>query len=188
MLTPGVPNLISVRHLQDGILPTTLVARHKAFSLAERILRKGYSRTVGRLRYAWQESLTPYHGSTWWALTPAAAEYVLRELENRPTLIAKYRKSFASDEQFVPTLIGNSAFASRSTGEMPFTGRGVWKTANLHVIDPSLARWFTINDLDELRGSDKFFVRKVSSARSAELLDALDGLNSADIVRSPDPT
>lgn len=169
---------ISHRFRRDAILPWRLTSRFKPALIAEKILRKAHQLTIGRLPHRWNLPLRPYHGSQWWALTPEAVTYAVRTIDGDPSLVAKYRASFAADEHLIQTVIGNSPFASSATGEIPFTGRGTWKTANLHLIHPSLSKWYGIDDLDEVLASGRFFVRKVNSAHSTPLLDALDRAHS----------
>ncbi|WP_219729745.1 beta-1,6-N-acetylglucosaminyltransferase [Sphingomonas sp. NBWT7] len=166
--------LVSHRYCRDAILPWRLTSRFKPALLAEKVLRKVHELTIGQLPFRWTLPQTPYHGSQWWALAPEAATYAVRAIDGDPALVAKYRASFAADEQIFQTVIGNSPFAASATGEIPFTGRGTWKTANLHLIHQSLSKWYTIDDLDEVLASGRFFVRKVNSAHSTALLDALD--------------
>lgn len=167
-------SMISRRYKRDAILPSELVAGFQIAEKVEKVLRKFYDWSAGRLTDHWTLPVVPFHGSSWWALSPEAARFVIDEVPRQPKLIAKYRRSFASDEQLFHTLIGNSVFASHATGEIPFTGRGTWKAANLHLIDPSLTRWFDGGSIAEVIASGRYFVRKVSSVRSATLLDALD--------------
>lgn len=167
-------SMISHRYHRDGILPPQLVARSPLAGNAEKVVRKLHALSAGKLPDRWTLPLTPYHGSSWWALTLEAARFAVAEIDRRPELVAKYKRSFASDEQVFHTIIGNSSFAASATGEIPFTGRGTWKAANLHLIDPSLTRWYDGGDIDEVIASDRYFVRKVGSDRSGALLDALD--------------
>jgi len=57
------------------------------------------------------------------------------------------------------------------------SGSGVWDAANLHLIDPSLSRWFEAADYEEIVASDRWFVRKVGSGISGDLCDRLDKID-----------
>ena len=46
--------------------------------------------------------------------------------------------------------------------------------ANITLLDDSLQKWFTKVDFDKVIKSNFFFVRKVNSKKSAELLDMID--------------
>jgi hypothetical protein len=92
---------------------------------------------------------------------------------------AAYRHAFASDEQFFHTIVGNSRFAASATGLQAYSGRGTYKLANLHLIDPSLSKWYTLDDWEAVSRSDKFFLRKVRTGESTKLLDALDARASS---------
>jgi hypothetical protein len=57
---------------------------------------------------------------------------------------------------------------------MPYTGKGMWKKANIHVVHPSLKKIYTLSDFDELLATGKLFVRKVNTLQSTPLMDKLD--------------
>jgi hypothetical protein len=68
---------------------------------------------------------------------------------------------------------------------MPYTGKGMWKKANIHVVHPSLKKIYTLSDFDELMATGKLFVRKVNTLHSTPLMDKLDQTflaNEADYI------
>jgi hypothetical protein len=166
-------DVISRRYL-DGILPSPLVARSPRAGKAEKLVSKLCALSPGKLSNKWRRPITLGHGCSWWALASEAASFAAAEVARRSELVAKYRRSFASDERIFHTVIGNSPFAASVTGEIPFTRRGTWEAASPHPIDPSLTRWYDGGDIAEVIASDCYFVRKASSDRSGPLLDALD--------------
>jgi hypothetical protein len=91
------------------------------------------------------------------------------------SFVRYYQTSFASDEQFFHTILANSPFASAAQ-EIPFEGRGTYRCANLHLIDPTLSKWFDESDFERVTESGQYFVRKVRSGLSDGLLDRLDSL------------
>jgi Core-2/I-Branching enzyme len=114
--------------------------------------------------------MTPYHGSQWWALSRRCAEYVSQAYKEHKRL----RFTWAPDEHVIQTIVGNSTFASSSTGLIDDASSSVYVTANLHHITPRFRKIYTIDDLDEVKHSNRFFLRKVDSASSADLLDYID--------------
>jgi Core-2/I-Branching enzyme len=56
--------------------------------------------------------LEPYSGDGAWALTREACRYVLDFMSANPHLESFFRKTFASDEAFFHTILGNSEFRS----------------------------------------------------------------------------
>jgi len=118
--------------------------------------------------------LTPYFGSQWWAITPKCARMIQEFVAARPDVTSFYRNTFAPDEHFFHTIIGNSSLRDFTEGVRPYTGRGTYKLSNLHLIDKSLKKVYTLEDLESILSSTKFFVRKVTSGASAGLLDYLD--------------
>jgi hypothetical protein len=59
------------------------------------------------------ENLEPYAGSTWWALTRDACQYILEFLERNPHVTAYFQNVFCPDESLFHTILGNSVFAPR---------------------------------------------------------------------------
>jgi hypothetical protein len=119
------------------------------------------------------------HGSAYWCLTRDAVEYILNfvHTEKGHEYRKYYRRTFASDEQFFHTIVANSVYAQTATGRHLDSRRGTYLSANLHLIHPSLSKWYELKDLTDIQESRAFFIRKVSSVRSSGLLDALDGVD-----------
>jgi hypothetical protein len=115
-------------------------------------------------------------GSAWWALTPDCAKFILRFGEEHPEYERFFQYVQASDEHYFHTIVQNSHFAGEAATITPYSGRGMWKTANLHIIHPSLRKIYTDADFDEVRQSGCCFVRKVTTSLSTPLLDQIDSL------------
>jgi hypothetical protein len=175
-------SLVSRRYFRDGILPWQASRRSPAVRSLERILRKGLELANRPFPVKMPADVRLVHGSAYWALTQNAAEYLLSKIDSKEgqRYVELYIHAFASDEQFFHTVIANSVFAESSTGEIAYEGRGTYRTANLHLIDPSLAKWFVAEDIAALDASEMYFVRKVRSGVSDELLDILDDRSSHD--------
>lgn len=116
-----------------------------------------------------------FHGSSWWALNVDVIRYIDCYVTQHKEISSYFKYSLASDEKFFHTLFFNSDFANSNLykGEepyVPFTSA----FANIHVIDPSLKKWFNLSDFDIVKNADQLFVRKVSSSDSKGLLDQID--------------
>lgn len=59
-------------------------------------------------------SLEPYSGNTWWALTRDACQYLLEFVERNRHVEEYFQTVFAPEEVFFHTILGNSAFRSRT--------------------------------------------------------------------------
>lgn len=126
------------------------------------------------LRNEWEEGIIPYFGSQWWALTPNCCQYVLDYHLQNPQYREMNEFTFSPDEHYIHTIIGNSLFREMSVGIQSFEGRGTWRLANLHIISPSLSKWFTTDNWEEIRNSDKLFVRKIRTLDGLELVERID--------------
>jgi len=120
-------------------------------------------------------NLIPYVGCQFWSVTPECAKMILQFVRFNPAFLEFHKNSFAPDEHFFHTIIGNSEFLSRTNGKIPAAGINLSKldaeANNLHA--PRL-EVVTIDHLDAILASDKFFVRKAKTGKSDRLLDYLD--------------
>lgn len=62
--------------------------------------------------------LTPFAGSSWWALPRAAAAHVLEFCDRRPEVVRFFERSHYADETFFQTVLCNSPFADRIRGAL----------------------------------------------------------------------
>jgi hypothetical protein len=152
-------------HFRDGWIP---------LPIPDKILRKLATISVRPIRRSLPKDLVPCEGSQWWALTEECVRCLLTMVRERPELSRLYRYAMAPDEHFFHTLVQNSPFVTEAAPIMPYTGKGMWKKANIHVIHPSLKKIYTLADFDELMATGKLFVRKVNTLQSTPLMDKLD--------------
>lgn len=57
--------------------------------------------------------LTPYAGSTWWALTAGACRHILTFCDAHARFVDYFKCTLCPDEMFFQTIIGNSGFAEK---------------------------------------------------------------------------
>ena len=84
-----------------------------------------------------------------------------------------YITTFSPDEHYIHTIVGQSPFLAFFNGVQPFQGRGTWRLANLHLVDQSLAKWYTVADWETIVSSDRLFVRKVRSKDGKDLVERI---------------
>ncbi|TCL07343.1 beta-1,6-N-acetylglucosaminyltransferase [Sodalis ligni] len=144
----------------------------KFTKIADKILRKFL--TSLRLKNNWDSRFIPYFGSQWIAITGNCGHYILDFYEKNPTYHEANKFSFSPDEHYFHSIIGNSPYLENTDGVTTYVGRGTWRLANLHVIDPTLAKWYTLQDWEEIVNSQKLFVRKVRTLDGENLLDKID--------------
>jgi hypothetical protein len=139
--------------------------------LAAALLPRRHPEDFGELR--------PVAGSMHLALTAACAEYVLTRWRDEPT-IPLFHRALGAEEIVIPSLVYNSPWVQDTPhGRIVPRGNRLTSTlAMLHHTDPLLQGFRTLNDLTEIRQSQKFFTRKVSMASSEPLLDELDRILS----------
>lgn len=140
----------------------------------DRYLRWGLRKLKLKNKYCVSE--VPYYGSTWFALTHETLEYVMRYQSDNPDYYRKNIQTFAPDEHYFHTIVGNSPYGNKPED---YQGRGLWRLANFHIIDKSLSRWYTQCDMQEIKDyKDRYFVRKIRFLDGAELMSSLDGLEN----------
>ena len=58
-------------------------------------------------------SLEPYSGHTWWALTREACQHIIDFEKSNQSMVRYFEDTFAPEEMFFHTILGNSPFMSR---------------------------------------------------------------------------
>lgn len=117
-----------------------------------------------------------FFGSQWWALTPKCIKEIIEIADKYPEIDNYFRYSFSPDEKYFHSLFFNSSFKNNNIdkGVGNYKGIGTYKWSNIHLIHPSLSKWYKYKDREEVLESEKLFLRKVNSSESNELLDFLD--------------
>ncbi|MEC6747672.1 beta-1,6-N-acetylglucosaminyltransferase [Marinilactibacillus sp. XAAS-LB27] len=126
-----------------------------------------------------------YHGSQWWALSDDCLRELIETYDQNKEDYKVFEIMFAPDEKFFHTLFFNSNYSNRNQASGPDqpiqmdkrgedTSRQTSLLANIHFLDASMTKWFTKEDYDLLKNSEKLFVRKVSTDRSEALLEKID--------------
>lgn len=110
-------------------------------------------------------------GSQWWAVSTPSARRLIAAATASPWLDDLLATSLAPDEIYFHSLA--ASLPEFRANFVPYHGSGVAELANLHHIETSLTKTFTLADFDDLARSDRFFVRKLSSARSTPLVDRI---------------
>jgi Core-2/I-Branching enzyme len=129
--------------------------------------------------------LEPYSGITWWTLSRNACEYVVRFTESKPHVERFFRDTFAPEESFIHTILGNSPLRDRVRGNSLFedwtppggdTRRAVRGHLPQNLTSQHVA-FFEAQDkvwLDDFYGRrEALFARKFSDDK-LDLVDRLD--------------
>jgi hypothetical protein len=111
--------------------------------------------------------LVPYFGSQFWSVTADCASMMLQFVRVRPEFLNYHRYSWAPDEHFFHTIVGNSEFSASGGGPVPHGGN----INNLHTDRHPVV---TMDHLEGILACDRFFTRKAASGQSDTLLDFLD--------------
>ncbi|MBZ5581658.1 MAG: beta-1,6-N-acetylglucosaminyltransferase [Acidobacteriia bacterium] len=120
--------------------------------------------------------LEPYAGSTWWALTKRACEYIVTFMERNPGVVEFFREVFAPEEALVHTILGNSSFASRIRRNVLYED---WSAGGAHpaYIDLHHLRRFEVGRgvyLSDVYGSGEMLFARKFSDESLSLLVRMD--------------
>ena len=121
--------------------------------------------------------LEPYSGRTWWALTESASQFLMEFIVQHPQIERFFENTFAADESFLHTILGNSAFGSRARGNLHFED---WSVAASHpaMIDDRHIAYFRSREQVFDGGLstgpvESLFARKFSD-ENLHILDAID--------------
>jgi hypothetical protein len=124
------------------------------------------------------KNMTPYGGSTWWALSYQASCYILDFAKHNPAFIDFFKNTFNPDESFFQTILGNSRFQSAIVRNLSYTdwNKGGGSPAYITEDHIALFRAQSPLTLDDVYGrGEALFARKFrnNSALLVSMLDAL---------------
>jgi len=129
---------------------------------------RDYQRGLGALK--------PYGGSTWWALTRAACEYLVDYAGRNPALVRFFKGTQYADETFLHTILGNSPLMSNVRRNLTYTdwSAGGASPANMSARHVDYFRTTTQFSPGDVYGSGPMvFARKFSDGDDT-LLQAMD--------------
>jgi hypothetical protein len=120
--------------------------------------------------------LQPYGGSTWWALTRTACEYIVQFAQRNPGLVRFFKGTQYADETFLHTILGNSPLLANVRRNLTYTdwSAGGASPANIsarHVDYFSKTKQFAPGDI--YGTGPMIFARKFNDGDAA-LLQRLD--------------
>jgi Core-2/I-Branching enzyme len=109
--------------------------------------------------------LDPFVGATWWNLSKAAAEWVLRFVDEHPDYRRYHVHTWVPEEMFFQSVLAGT----------DFTNRHELIDDNLRFYDWEglRARTLTIDDLPAILNSGKLFARKLDASIDASVLARL---------------
>jgi hypothetical protein len=125
--------------------------------------------------------LQPYGGSTWWALTRAACEYIVQFVQRNPRLVRFFQGTQYADETFLHTILGSSPLLANVRRNLTYTdwSAGGASPANIsgrHVDYFRTTKQFAPEDV--YGSGPMMFARKFNDGDAA-LLQRLDAELSA---------
>ncbi len=112
-----------------------------------------------------------YGSSMFWAISPEAAEYVLKTVDRDPKMRRFFKYSWAPDEFLFQTILLNSSFASMVINENCHYYKHPPQTPSPKTFDSS--------DFDDIIASDRLYARKFDMTKAPELLDRIDDFLTA---------
>lgn len=150
------------------------LTRPRAVDVKVRALWNRASKWIGR-DLEREIGMTPHFGSQWWGLSRACVAKILSFVDANPAFARSYRTVYAPDEHFFQTIVANSEFGAAAL-RVEDRGDATNQLAPLHLIAPAADRYFRSSESDFALAAStpRFFIRKVSTARSAGLLDRID--------------
>lgn len=150
---------------------------------SEEPIRRFVYRALAKLGMAQRDisrhlkGLNPYSGRMWWALSADACRFVLEYIEQHPQLEDFFAHTFAPDESFFHTILGNSEFSARIRNNLHFED---WSASGPHpaMINSSHVAYFKsctqVFDGGLTNGpAEALFTRKFSDDNLA-ILDSID--------------
>jgi hypothetical protein len=120
--------------------------------------------------------LEPYSGLTWWALTSEACQYIVDFHDREPALAKFLEKTFAPEEVFFHTILGNSPFQSKMRRNLLYED---WSAegARPEMISEKHCAFFEAQDqvsVQDIHGPGEMLFARKFSDETLELTDRID--------------
>jgi len=119
-----------------------------------------------------------FGGSQWWCITTECVYYIVEFLKKNPDYLKFFKYSHIPDELFFHCIIMNSFMSEQVVNNnLRYID---WNTSSGH---PKI---LTLDDLNSMKQSNKFWARKIQLPTSENLLKALDEKFKLKICNYPD--
>jgi hypothetical protein len=121
-------------------------------------------------------AMEPYSGLTWWALSRDACQYIVEVVDRDHGLTRFFKNTFAPEESFFHTILGNSLFRSRARRNLLYED---WSAQGAHpeMINQEHLAYFESMDevhVDDLHGPGELLFARKFSDKTLELTSHLD--------------
>lgn len=122
-------------------------------------------------------NLEAYAGNTWWALTREASDFILEFVQENPSTCKYFEDTFAPEEMFFHTILGNSHFKSQIHRNLIYED---WSCRGGHPAMITEKHIKLFEDSDQVIQSDLWGSGEMIFARkfSDENLDVVDKLDT----------
>ncbi len=159
---------------------------------SDKPLRRFAVRALAKLGLAQRDykkylgGLEPYAGNTWWALSREACEYILRFMESNQHVEKYFRNTFAPEESFFHTIMGNSPLRPRIRRNLVYED---WSVRGAHpgMITDAQVRLFEAQEkvcVEDMYGSGEVLLARKFSDDDLGLVERIDEMRRRKEERS----
>lgn len=134
---------------------------------------------------AYLGDLAPYAGSTWWALSREACEFILRFVTLQTPVVDFFKNTLCPDESLFQTILGNSHFKPNIARNLTYTDWSAGGASPAGITEQHLALFQATSSFapdDTYGAGEMLFARKFTDA-SADVVARLDQQIAAKEIR-----
>lgn len=116
-----------------------------------------------------------YFAPTWLALSNEFVSYLIKFLSNHTEIEKYFKYAGNADELVIPTILFNSPFKDKALGIITDESIHYNNYPALHYLNyEPVVEVFDESSYDKIINSNKLFVRKITSIKSAKLIEMID--------------
>lgn len=143
---------------------------------AHRLLLRLHVRPRQRDYRLYLRDLVPYGGSSWWALSRKACEYVAAFADREVEVVAFFKNTVCPDESFFQTVLANSPFESRVARNLTYAdwSRGGSSPATIDESHLAFFRATSSFDSGDVYGAGEMLFARKFGDDSGTLVAELD--------------
>jgi hypothetical protein len=140
---------------------------------------RDYKKTFGELK--------PFGGSSWWALSHGACNYILKFVDTEKKIVKFFKNTINPDESFFQTIIGNSSYKKNIKRNLTYTD---WSAGGSHPVRISEKNLSFFESSLYFRAEDLYgkgellFARKFSD-KSEKIVREIERINKTKTFPEP---
>jgi hypothetical protein len=123
-------------------------------------------------------NFVPHGGSTWWALSREACEYIQSFVANEPRVVNFFKHTICPDESFFQTILGNSPYKVKIQRNLTYTDWSGGGSSPAYITEKHLGFFASTSSItmDDAYGAGEVLFARKFSDQAEDIVARIDQL------------